>query len=77
MDRRYSLGSWIVENWSRMALPFAVLALCSLPIFLAANNVSLILLYTLLPVYMNHQHEEHAHGRFVEFFKSFTPTHTS
>jgi hypothetical protein len=70
MDGRYSLGSWIVENWSRMALPFAVLILCSLPIFLTANNVSLILLYTLLPVYMIHQYEEHAHGRFVEFFNS-------
>jgi hypothetical protein len=70
MDGRYSLGSWIVENWSRMALPFAVLILCSLPIFLTASNVSLILLYTLLPVYMIHQYEEHAHGRFVEFFNS-------
>jgi hypothetical protein len=70
MDDRYSLGPWIVENWSRMALPFAVLILCSLPIFLTANNESLILLYTLLPVYMIHQYEEHAHGRFVEFFNS-------
>jgi hypothetical protein len=70
MDDRYSLGPWIVENWSRMALPFAVLILCSLPIFLTANNEYLILLYTLLPVYMIHQYEEHAHGRFVEFFNS-------
>jgi hypothetical protein len=44
MDDRCSLRPWIVENWSRMALPFAVLILCSLPIFLTANNVSLILL---------------------------------
>jgi hypothetical protein len=70
MDDGYSLRSWIVENWPRMALPFAVLMLCSLPIFLTANNVALILLYTLLPVYMIHQYEEHAHGRFVEFFNS-------
>jgi hypothetical protein len=70
MDDRYSLGSWIVENWSRMALPFAVLALLSLPIFLTAGNASLILLYTLLPVYMIHQYEEHAQGRFVAFFNS-------
>jgi hypothetical protein len=53
-----------------MALPFAVLIMCSLPIFLTANNVSQILLYTLLPVYMIHQYEEHAHGSFVEFFNS-------
>jgi hypothetical protein len=70
MDGRYSLGSWIVENWSQMALLFAVLALLSLPIFLTAGNVSLILLYSLLPVYMIHQYEEHAHGRFVAFFNS-------
>lgn len=70
MNGSYRLGSWIVENWSRMSLPFAVLTLCSLPIFLTAGNVSLILLYTLLPVYMIHQYEEHAHGRFVEFFNT-------
>ena len=70
MNGRYRLGSWIVDNWSRMALPFAVLALCSLPIFLGADNLPLILLYTLLPAYMIHQYEEHAHGRFVEFFNA-------
>jgi len=53
-----------------MSLPFAVLALCSLPVFSTAGNAPLILLYTLLPVYMIHQYEEHAHGRFVEFFNS-------
>jgi Protein of unknown function with HXXEE motif len=64
----YRLTAWVVENWSRMALPFAVLALVSLPIFSGGGNVPLILLYTLLPVYMIHQYEEHANGRFVEFF---------
>jgi hypothetical protein len=53
-----------------MALPFAALALCSLPVFASADNLALILLYTLLPVYMIHQYEEHAHGKFVEFFNS-------
>jgi hypothetical protein len=77
MDGRYRLGPWIVDNWSRMALPFAVLALVSLPIFLSGGNLSLILVYTLLPVYMIHGYEEHAHGRFVEFFKSFIPTQKS
>lgn len=68
MSGGYRLTAWVVENWSRMALPFAVLALVSLPIFSGGGNVPLILLYTLLPVYMIHQYEEHAHGRFVEFF---------
>jgi hypothetical protein len=65
---RYRLTAWVVENWSRMALPFAVLALVSLPVFSGGGNLPLVLLYTLLPVYMIHQYEEHAHGRFVEFF---------
>ncbi len=68
MSGGYRLTAWVVENWSRMALPFAVLALVSLPLFLGRGNVPLVLLYTLLPVYMIHQYEEHAHGRFVEFF---------
>jgi Protein of unknown function with HXXEE motif len=66
----YGLGRWVIDNWSRMALPFAVLALVSLPLFLSGGNLSVILLYTLLPVYMIHQYEEHAHGRFVEFFNA-------
>jgi len=72
MDEGYRFRSWFVDNygWARMSLPFAILALLSLPIFLTADNLSLILLYTLLPVYMIHQYEEHAHGRFVDFFNS-------
>ena len=53
-----------------MALPFAVLALCALPVFSSTENLPLILLYTLLPLYMIHRYEEHAHGRFVECFNS-------
>jgi Protein of unknown function with HXXEE motif len=72
MDDGYRFRSWFVDyyGWARMSLPFAVLTLASLPIFSVANNLSLILLYTLLPVYMIHQYEEHAHGRFVDFFNS-------
>jgi hypothetical protein len=53
-----------------MSLPSAVLALCSLPLFLTPDNVSLVLLYTLLPAYMIHQYEEHAHGGFAAFVNS-------
>lgn len=70
MNNGYRLESWILDNWSRMALPLAVVLLCSLPIFASGDNRSLILLYTLLPVYMIHQYEEHASGGFVEFFNS-------
>jgi len=70
MDGRYRLGSWMIDeyNWPRMALPFALLMLCSLPIFLRSDDLPVTLLYTLLPVYMIHQYEEHARGRFVAFF---------
>lgn len=70
VNERYRLRPWILDNWSRMALPFALLILLSLPIFLTAQNLPLILLYTLLPVYMIHQYEEHAHGRFVPVFNA-------
>src|SRR3712207_5468269 len=70
MNGRLQFGSWMLDNWARMTLPLAVLLLCSLPIFLTADNMSLILLYTMLPVYMIHQYEEHAHGRFVAFVNS-------
>lgn len=72
MDGRYRLGSWMMDeyNWARMALPFALLMLCSLPIFLRSDDLPVTLLYTLLPVYMIHQYEEHARGTFVAFFNS-------
>ncbi len=53
-----------------MSLPAAVLALCSLPLFLSDAGASLILVYTLLPAYMVHQYEEHARGRFAAFVNS-------
>jgi hypothetical protein len=63
VDEGYRFGSWFVDGygWARMSLPFALLAPCSLPILSTVNNLSLILLYTLLPVYTIHQYEEHAH----------------
>ncbi|CAA9443750.1 MAG: hypothetical protein AVDCRST_MAG28-771 [uncultured Rubrobacteraceae bacterium] len=60
----------MADNWSRVSLPFAVLTLCSLPCFSTSDNLPLILLYTLLPVYMIHHYKEPAHGRFIEFFNA-------
>jgi hypothetical protein len=70
MNGRLQIRSWMLDNWARMSLPLAVLLLCSLPVFLTAKNIPLILLYTMLPVYMIHQYEEHAHGKFVAFVNS-------
>ena len=68
----YQLRSWLVDdyNWARLALPCALILLTSLPVVLTAENRPLILLVTLLPAYMIHQYEEHAHGRFVAFFNA-------
>jgi hypothetical protein len=70
MNGRLQFRSWMLDNWARMSLPLAVLLLCSLPVFLTAKNIPLILLYAMLPVYMIHQYEEHAHGKFVAFVNS-------
>jgi hypothetical protein len=70
VNKGYRLGPWILDNWSRAGLVFALLILCSLPLFSTADNLPLILAYTLLPVYMIHQYEEHAHGRFVPVFNA-------
>ena len=70
LARPYRFRSWLVDdyNWARLALPCALILLASLPVVYTAQNRPLILLVTLLPVYMIHQYEEHAHGRFVAFF---------
>jgi uncharacterized protein with HXXEE motif len=72
MDDGYRFRSWFVDDygWARMSLPSALIALCSLPLFLAAGNAQLSLLYTLLPAYMVHQYEEHARGEFAAFVNS-------
>ena len=54
MSDGYRLGPWILDNGSRIALPFAALTLCSLPVSLTGGNLPLVLLYTSLPVYMIH-----------------------
>lgn len=70
MNDSYRFGPWVLDNWSRAGLVVAILILCSLPVFATANNLPLVLAYTLLPVYMIHQYEEHAHGRFVPVFNA-------
>ncbi len=68
MSDGYRWPSWFVAQWSRAALPGAVIILALLPLLATDENRPLILLVTLLPLYMIHQYEEHAHGRFMAFF---------
>lgn len=70
MDDGFDLPPWFVDSWSRAALPAAILILLSLPILSTADNHALVLLYLLLPLYMIHQIEEHARGRFVADFNA-------
>jgi hypothetical protein len=70
MDGGYRLWPWFVDNWSRVGLPLVVLSLCSLPIFWTDDHRWPVLLYASLPIYMIHQYEEHAHGRFVATFNA-------
>jgi hypothetical protein len=44
--------------------------LLSLPILQVADNQDLVLLYALLPLYMIHQFEEHARGKFLADFNA-------
>ncbi len=67
MDDTYHFPSWFLEQWSRVALPSAVVVLAILPLVENAANRPLVLLVTMLPIYMIHQYEEHAHGRFAAF----------
>ncbi len=67
MDDGYRFQTWFLEQWSRAALPCAVVVLALLPVVANEANWPDVLLATLLPVYMFHQYEEHARGRFAAF----------
>lgn len=71
MDDTYRFPSWFLEQWPRAALPCAVVILALLPVLANEANWPYVLLATLLPVYMIHQYEEHAHGKFAAFFNTF------
>lgn len=70
MADRFEMTAWFVDNWSRVALPAAIVLLLSLPILQVADNRNLIVLYALLPLYMIHQFEEHSRGAFVADFNA-------
>jgi hypothetical protein len=70
VDSRYQFQSWFVAQWSRVALPCAIVILALFPVLANEENIEIVLVATLLPVYMIHQYEEHAHGRFEAFFNA-------
>lgn len=70
MEQSYELRAWFLENWMRAGLIVAAVMLATLPVLWDSANRALWLMLTLLPVYMTHQYEEHARGRFVKDFNT-------
>ncbi len=66
MDTRYHFPEWFLHNWSRSALPMALVLLALGPLLLDALGLAVWLVYLQLPVYMLHQYEEHSRGAFKE-----------
>jgi len=67
MPATYSFTTWFRANWSRAALPTAILLFLLSPFLLRGISVALWLVFLQLPVYMLHQYEEHAHNAFRDF----------
>ncbi len=67
MEQPYSFADWFLHNWSRAALPLGIVLLLLTPFLLNAMSLLVFLTFLLLPIYMIHQYEEHAHGRFKAF----------
>jgi hypothetical protein len=65
MDGAYAFRAWVLDNWMRAGGVTAVVLLALFPLFWDQNELALLLTYVLLPLYMIHQYEEHAHGRFI------------
>ena len=63
-DTEYRSPAWFLHNWSRAALPLAVVLLALGPLLLDTLGLAVWLVYLQLPVYMLHQYEEHARGAF-------------
>ncbi len=63
----YNFPQWFLHQWSRAALPLAVILLLLSPFLVNTMSSAAFLAYLLLPLYMIHQYEEHAHGEFKNF----------
>ena len=67
MNDTYRFTSWFIQSWSRVGIPLGIVLLLLSPFLLKGIGVILFLVFLQLPVYMFHQYEEHAHGRFRDF----------
>lgn len=67
IDDGFRFWPWFVANWSRMALPAGIVGALTIASLLLDGNRDEAMVALLLPIYMVHQYEEHAHGRFIAF----------
>ena len=67
MPTPYRFNEWFLHNWSRVALTMGlVLGLIS-PLVYKAFGLIVFLVFLQLVIYMLHQYEEHAQGKFKDF----------
>ncbi len=71
METPYRFDDWFLHNWSRAALPLAVVVGLLSPLIFKAYGVTALLVALHLVIYMVHQYEEHAHGKFKAFTNQF------
>jgi hypothetical protein len=67
MIKEYSFPHWFVQNWSRTSLPMAIILFLLAPFLSDGLTVGTFLVFLHLPIYMLHQYEEHARGRFQAY----------
>ncbi|MEP6986142.1 MAG: hypothetical protein ABI970_11125, partial [Chloroflexota bacterium] len=67
MPKDYQFGDWFLHNWSRVALPLAVILGLLSPLVFHAYGLAALLTFLHLVAYMIHQYEEHAQGKFKDF----------
>jgi hypothetical protein len=66
-DDGFRFWPWFVVNWSRVALPAGLVLAATIGTLTIEGNQRAAMVALLLPIYMIHQYEEHAHGRFIAF----------
>lgn len=67
MQKDLNLYSWAINNWAIASLPIGILLLLIGPFIFKGVGFEAFLVFLLLPAYMFHQYEEHAHGEFKTF----------
>lgn len=66
MTDQYRFSKWFFHEWPRTTLPLAAFLVLLSPIVSAGMDSATFLIYLQLSVYLIHQYEEHAQGKFKE-----------